>query len=56
MKIEIKHYDMTHSVEMNDDSTIDVVMDAIYNLVISTGYHKDSIQEWINQKSVKDGE
>lgn len=47
MRIEIAHYEDKHIAEISDESNISELMENIYNLVISTGYAKESLDNWI---------
>jgi hypothetical protein len=54
MKIEIKHYGNTYTVEMpNDDLTTDEMFDIFTGLLIQIGYQQESINEAI--KELADG-
>ena len=51
MKITIKHYDTKHSFEIPDDSHINDVMTEICSLIYATGFHMESIENWIIEKA-----
>jgi hypothetical protein len=54
MKIEIKHYGFTFTVETpNDDLTTDEMFDIFTGLLIQLGYQQESINEAI--KELADG-
>ena len=54
MKIEIKHYGATYTVETeNDDLTTDEIFDIFTGLLIQLGYQQTSINEAI--KELADG-
>jgi len=54
MKIEIKHYGNTYTVETeNDDLTTDEIFDIFTGLLIQLGYQQESINEAI--KELADG-
>ena len=54
MKIEIKHYGATYTVETpNDDLTTDEIFDIFTGLLIQLGYQQSSINEAI--KELADG-
>lgn len=45
MKITIKHFDKTHSVEMEDSTPIHDVIDEIQNL-LSCVWHPETVKEY----------
>lgn len=46
------HYDKKISVEFDHaDTDLNEVMDAVETLVIGMGFHKDSLKNWILEKS-----
>ena len=50
MKIEIKHYGATNTVEtQNDDLTTDEIFDIFTGLLIQIGYQQASINEAIKE-------
>ncbi len=50
MKIEIKHYGNTYTVETeNDDFTTDEMFDIFTGLLIQLGYQQQSINEAIKE-------
>ena len=51
MKIDIKHYDVTYSVELSDECTTDELLDAIINLVDVIGFQPSNIEDWIKDKA-----
>lgn len=51
MKIEITHYDEKHSTEYPDDCTIDDTMKKVCDLLVLTGFHINSINNWIVDKA-----
>ena len=54
MKIEIKHYGTTYTVEtQNDDLTTDEIFDIFTGLLIQIGYQQGSINEAL--KELADG-
>jgi hypothetical protein len=54
MKIEIKHYGATYTVEtQHDDLTTDEIFDIFTGLLIQLGYQQNSINEAI--KELADG-
>lgn len=50
MKIEIKHYRNTYTVETESDDLIaEEVLDIITGLLIQMGYHQESINEALKE-------
>ena len=50
MKIEIKNYGNTYTVETeNDDLEISEVIEIITGLLLQVGFHKESINNAINE-------
>ena len=50
MKIEIKNYGNTYSVETeNDDLEISEVIEIITGLLLQVGFHKENINNAINE-------
>jgi hypothetical protein len=51
MKIFLKHYDITVTIDMPDDATLDEVFEQFNALLISATFQQESINNWIIDKA-----
>jgi hypothetical protein len=51
MQISLKHYGMTITVEMPDDSSLDELFEQFNALLISATFQQESINNWIIEKA-----
>jgi len=51
MQISLKHYGITITVEMPDDSSLDEVFEQFNALLISATFQQATINQWIIEKA-----
>jgi hypothetical protein len=51
MKIFLKHYEITVTIDMPDDVTLDEVFEQFNALLISATFQQESINQWIIEKA-----
>lgn len=51
MKITVKHYDYTYSLEIPDETNVSDLMDKFVDFVVFMTYPKNFIDEWILEKA-----
>jgi len=45
--LSIESYGMKYTVEISDDSSIDLAVKSIYGLLLAIGYGRESIEQYI---------
>ena len=51
MQLTLKHYDITTTIDMPDDISIDEIFEQFNALLISATFQQESINNWIIEKA-----
>lgn len=51
MQLTLKHYDITASIDMPNDVSLDEVFDQFNALLISATFQQETINRWIIEKA-----